>query len=311
MKREVKLTDFFTPSSEKKTRKQYTAEIHLKDSNQPVTKENINADDMQCATASPDTQDQVETPDTGDVKAVKKWEPGSTDLSSLAYTTMGEDWFALLKGEFSKQYFKKIIEFLEEELRKSKVIYPPMGEVFSWSTYTAFDDVKVVIIGQDPYHNPGQAHGLAFSVKPGVVPPPSLKNIYQAIKIDYGQSATFNERNGYLKGWADQGVLMLNATLTVEANKPNSHKGIGWDVFTDETIRILNGRRTGLVFFCWGSFAQKKAATIIDSRKHLVLKSVHPSPLSAHRGFFQCHHFRLANEYLEKRGVRPINWESL
>ena len=214
-----------------------------------------------------------------------------------------ESWKAQLNPEFDKDYFVKLTEFVRNEYR-TKQIFPPAKLIFNAFEHTPFDKVKVVILGQDPYHNDGQAHGLSFSVPDSIQSPPSLVNIYKEINRDLGIPIP---RSGNLTRWADQGVLLLNATLTVQAHMAGSHQNRGWETFTDAAIRQLATEREGLVFLLWGSYAQKKAA-FIDSNKHLVLKSVHPSPLSAHRGFIGCNHFSLTNKYLESKGIAPIQW---
>lgn len=195
-------------------------------------------------------------------------------------------------------------EFLRSELRGGKVIFPPPKQIFAALEATPFDQVKVVILGQDPYHGPGQAHGLCFSVQPGVAVPPSLRNMYVELQRDLGFSPP---RHGCLTRWAEQGVLLLNAVLTVEQGLANSHQGKGWEGFTDSIIDTLNREREGLVFMLWGSYAQAKGK-LIDSRRHCVLKAPHPSPLSAHRGFIGCGHFSAANEYLMRHGKSPVDW---
>lgn len=195
-------------------------------------------------------------------------------------------------------------EFLRSELRSGKVIFPPPKQIFAALEATPFDQVKVVILGQDPYHGPGQAHGLCFSVQPGVAVPPSLRNMYVELQRDLGFSPP---RHGCLTRWAEQGVLLLNAVLTVEQGLANSHQGKGWEGFTDSIIDTLNREREGLVFMLWGSYAQAKGK-LIDSRRHCVLKAPHPSPLSAHRGFIGCGHFSAANEYLMRHGKSPVDW---
>jgi len=215
-----------------------------------------------------------------------------------------ESWKSQLLEEFDKPYMRSLRSFLKAEKSKGAVIYPKGSELFSAMDATRFEKVRVVILGQDPYHGPGQAHGLSFSVKPGVPPPPSLKNIFKELATDIGMPIP---KTGYLKPWADQGVLLLNATLSVEDGKAGSHQGKGWEAFTDEIISKLNEKRENLVFLLWGSYAQKKGLGI-DSKKHLVLKAPHPSPLSAHRGFFGCRHFSKANEYLIAHGNKPIDW---
>lgn len=214
-----------------------------------------------------------------------------------------ETWKMQLSSEFEKEYFIRLTEFVRNEYR-TKQIFPPAKLIFNAFEHTPFDKVKVVILGQDPYHNDGQAHGLSFSVPDGVQSPPSLVNIYKEINRDLGTPIT---RSGNLTRWADQGVLLLNATLTVQAHMAGSHQNRGWETFTDAAIQQLATERENLVFLLWGAYAQKKAA-FIDSNKHLVLKSVHPSPLSAHRGFIGCNHFSLANQYLEVKGIPPIIW---
>jgi uracil-DNA glycosylase len=184
------------------------------------------------------------------------------------------------------------------------VIYPPGPQIFNALNSTPFDQVRVVILGQDPYHGPGQAHGLCFSVMPGVKTPPSLANIYREIQSDLGIDMP---HHGYLQSWAEQGVLLLNAVLTVERGQAGSHQGKGWETFTDEVVRLLNDKTQGLVFMLWGSYAMKKGS-MIDRKRHLVLTAPHPSPLSAHRGFLGCKHFSAANDYLEKQQKQPIDW---
>jgi uracil-DNA glycosylase len=214
-------------------------------------------------------------------------------------------WKTRLVGEFNKSYMQELREFLKKQVAAKKVIYPRGTEYFAALNLTPFDKVKVVILGQDPYHGPGQAHGLCFSVKPGVAIPPSLVNIYKELKSDLGIEPA---KHGYLQSWADQGVLLLNATLSVEAGRAGSHQKKGWEQFTDAVIHRLNEEREGIVFVLWGSYAQKKGE-FIDSKKHFILKGPHPSPLSAHRGFFGCKHFSKINGFLKSRGQEPINWQ--
>ncbi len=214
-------------------------------------------------------------------------------------------WKGALQEEFRKDYFEKIVSFLKAEKKAGKIIYPPGPLIFNAFNCTHFDNVKVVILGQDPYHNPGQAHGLSFSVPDGVAPPPSLVNIYKEIKEDLG--IDIPAKKGNLEKWARQGVLLLNAALTVEANQPMSHSQVGWHHFTDDVIRILSEKKEGLVFILWGKFAQGKEP-LIDKSKHLILKAAHPSPFSAYNGFFGCHHFSKANKWLQDHGERAIDW---
>lgn len=214
-------------------------------------------------------------------------------------------WKKELEAEFSKEYFKKIVDFLKVEKTAGKIIYPPGKLIFNAFQHTPFNQVKVVILGQDPYHNPGQAHGLSFSVPDGIAPPPSLINIFKEIREDLGIEIL--SKHGNLEQWANQGVLLLNASLTVEANKPMSHSNIGWHIFTDAVISKLSQDREDIVFMLWGKFAQSKQM-LINTQKHLVLKAAHPSPLSAHNGFFGCHHFSKANNWLREHGIQPIDW---
>jgi len=214
-----------------------------------------------------------------------------------------DSWGSRLASEFAKPYFAELVGFVKQEYA-THTVYPPGKLIFNAFDLCPFDQVKVVILGQDPYHEPGQAQGLSFSVPSGTILPPSLRNIYKEIESDIGQVAS---TDGDLSCWARQGVLLLNATLTVAAHQAGSHQGHGWEEFTDAVIRLLNAERNGLVFLLWGSYAQRKAA-FIDSSRHLVLRSAHPSPLSAHRGFFGNHHFSQANQYLINQGQQPINW---
>lgn len=214
-------------------------------------------------------------------------------------------WLAMIGDELEKPYMQVLRDFLNQEKAAGKVIYPPSPFIFNAFNHTPFDKVRVVIIGQDPYHGDNQAHGLSFSVPQGIAPPPSLVNIFKEIASDLGIKMS---RNGDLMPWADQGVLLLNATLTVEQSKAGAHQGKGWEIFTDAAISALNTHREGLVFVLWGSYAQKKGA-FIDDKKHLVLKSPHPSPLSAHRGFFGNHQFSIINQHLIHQGQTPIDWQ--
>ena len=231
------------------------------------------------------------------------------DLPVLERKTMHETWLKALYKEFKKPYFTQLKSFLERE-QKSKVIYPPQQDIYSWSRYCPLDRVKVVIIGQDPYHNVNQAHGLCFSVRKGVPMPPSLVNIFKCIKNDKDIKDFVMPQHGCLVGWADQGVLLLNAVLTVEAHKANSQSGKGWEKLTDAVIKCVSSTRENVVYMLWGNYAAKKALGL-NERRNLVLKSVHPSPLSAHRGFMECKHFSKANNYLTEHGQDAINWSNL
>ncbi|MBN1331382.1 uracil-DNA glycosylase [Candidatus Dojkabacteria bacterium] len=212
-------------------------------------------------------------------------------------------WKKLLKDEFSKEYFNLLVDFVKDEY-SSHTVYPPGAKIFNAFDMCPFESTKVVIIGQDPYHGEGQAHGLCFSVAEGVRTPPSLVNIYKEIKNDLGKEIP---NSGNLERWASQGVLLLNATLTVRAHTPGSHQNKGWEQFTDAVIRLISEKKENLVFLLWGSYAQKKGA-VIDKAKHLVLESAHPSPFSADRGFFGCRHFSQTNNYLKKHREEEINW---
>lgn len=217
-----------------------------------------------------------------------------------------ESWYEALRNEFESSYFVEIKTFLIEE-KRHYVVYPPSSLIFNAFNLTPFDKVKVVILGQDPYHNVGQAHGLAFSVPDGIQIPPSLQNIFKELNSDIGMPIP---KSGNLENWAREGVLLLNASLTVRANMAASHARIGWQQFTDAAIRALSDKKEHLVFILWGNYAIAKES-LIDHSKHLVLKTVHPSPLSASRGFFGCHHFSQTNQYLINNGIQPINWASI
>ena len=225
-------------------------------------------------------------------------------------TKIEDTWLKSLKDEFERDYFQRLLKFLEAELSGGKTVFPPLEKVHSWSFLCPFESVKVVILGQDPYHNVGQAMGLAFSVPATLKTlPPSLLNIYKELEKDI--EGFVSPKHGCLIGWASQGVLLLNASLTVRAHEAASHAGRGWETFTDAVVRKVARNREGVVFMLWGAHAQKKAKNVIDRKKHLVLEAVHPSPLSAHRGFFGCKHFSKANEYLKSRDVKPIDWSFL
>ena len=221
----------------------------------------------------------------------------------MAEVRMAEDWKALLCEEFDKPYFNDLVRFVKEEYAQG-VVYPSGANIFRAFDKCPFERLKVVIIGQDPYHGPNQANGLCFSVNDGVAFPPSLQNIFKEVSSDIGVAMP---TSGNLDRWAEQGVLLLNAVLTVRAHNAASHAGRGWEQFTDAVVRTVAERKQGVVYMLWGSYAQRKGA-IVDSAKNLILKSVHPSPLSAYRGFFGCRHFSLANGYLKQLGKEPICW---
>jgi uracil-DNA glycosylase len=222
----------------------------------------------------------------------------------MSQIKLEKSWKQRVESEFQKDYMRQLKSFLQKQYESRKVIYPKGEEYFAALDLTPFDQVKVVILGQDPYHGPGQAHGLAFSVQEGVRFPPSLQNIFKELHNDLGVQLP---TSGNLRKWADQGVLLLNAVLTVEQGLAASHQGRGWENFTDRIIHALNEEKSHLVFILWGSYAQKKGA-FIDRSRHLVLESVHPSPLSAHRGFFGSRPFSKTNEYLKAHHLAPINW---
>jgi uracil-DNA glycosylase len=213
-------------------------------------------------------------------------------------------WLTHLAAEFEQPYMRQLKAFLVQQKQQRRMVFPPSKQIFNAFNTTHFDKVKVVILGQDPYHGPGQAHGLCFSVAPGVPAPPSLQNIFKEIERDLGYPVP---NHGNLQRWAEQGVLLLNATLTVEQGRAGAHQNQGWEQFTDRVIQVLNDQCEGLVFMLWGSYAQKKGR-LVDARKHLVLTSPHPSPLSAHRGFIGNGHFSRANQYLEAHGRSPVDW---
>lgn len=217
---------------------------------------------------------------------------------------IGNDWDEVLEGEFEKPYYLELRQFLKSEY-ETQVIYPDMYNIFNALKYTSYKDTKVLILGQDPYHGENQAHGLAFSVKPGVRIPPSLLNMYKELHTDLG---CFIPNNGYLVPWAEQGVLLLNTALTVRAHQANSHKGKGWEVFTDNIIKLLNLRADPVIFVLWGNNARNKKK-LIDTNKHYIIESAHPSPLSASRGFFGSKPFSKTNDILIKLGKTPINWQ--
>lgn len=214
------------------------------------------------------------------------------------------EWLEYLKPEFSKPYYKDLFEFVKNEYA-TKVIYPPSGDIFSALDHTSIKDVKIVLLGQDPYHEEGQAHGMSFSVRPGIKIPPSLQNMYKELHEELG---LYIPNNGYLEKWANQGVLLLNTCLTVRSGAANSHKGKGWEQFTDAIIKAVNEQDRPIVYMLWGKPAQMKKS-MLNNPKHLILEAPHPSPLSAYRGFFGCKHFSKCNEFLVNNGLSPIDWQ--
>lgn len=217
---------------------------------------------------------------------------------------IGNEWDALLADEIKKDYYLRLREFLKQEYTTRR-IYPPMEDIFNALRHTSYSNVRAVILGQDPYHGAGQAHGMCFSVKKGTPPPPSLQNIFKELKADLGIDPP---NHGELTQWADNGVLLLNTVLTVREGQANSHRGMGWEHFTDRVIQLLNERQQPIVFLLWGGNARSKA-NLITNPQHLVLQCAHPSPLSAYNGFFGCRHFSKTNEFLTQHGMQPINWK--
>ncbi|CAG8498372.1 9917_t:CDS:2 [Racocetra persica] len=252
----------------------------------------------------------IKQPSSGEVvtKVTGKLSEEMKKLLRIELENMDGEWLKVLVNEIQKPYFVELKKFLDTEKSNNKKIFPPESQIYSWSRFTPPSTVKVVILGQDPYHNDGQAHGLCFSVPHNVPPPPSLINIYKGLKNDI---PTFQiPKHGYLVNWAKSGVLLLNTSLTVRAHEPASHSGKGWERFTDAVIQYLNEKKTGLVFMLWGSHAIKKGK-VINKTRHLVLEAVHPSPLSAQRGFFDCRHWSKANKYLKDNGSEEIGWNCL
>jgi len=225
-------------------------------------------------------------------------------MKKAEMVNIGNDWDLLLKDEFTKEYYKNLREFLKAEY-SSYAVYPPMGDIFNALKYTSFADTKVVILGQDPYHGRGQAHGLCFSVQEGIDAPPSLVNIFKELETEIGMEMP---KTGELTGWAKQGVLLLNTTLTVREASPQSHKGRGWEILTDKIISLLSEKKEPIVFLLWGGNARAKKG-LIKGENHLILECAHPSPLSAYNGFFGCNHFIKCNQFLQEHGINPIDWQ--
>ncbi|XP_077570958.1 uracil-DNA glycosylase-like [Stigmatopora nigra] len=278
------------PNDDKDSRKRKSSAVEPEPESEPSS-----------SRSAPLSQEQLDMIERNKKAALEKLSSGQTPSG------FGESWQKPLAAEFGKPYFKQLMQFVKEE-RTRHTVYPPADHVFTWTQMCQINDVKVVILGQDPYHGPNQAHGLCFSVKRPVRPPPSLENIYKELVNDI--EGFKHPKHGDLSGWAKQGVLLLNAVLTVRAHQANSHKDKGWETFTDAVIQWLSNNTEGLVFILWGAYAQKKGATI-NKKRHHILQAVHPSPLSVHRGFFGCKHFSKANELLEKSGKSPVDWTEL
>jgi len=327
--KQTKISSFFSPNAQKRAKTNNPCDLP-EAKKQKLGKEN--EEGAQEETLSQETEEALppcEEPVPPDQEALPPCRPLSPEdkgkieknkmnaklklLSTKTHglvTNFGPSWLPALEAEFSKDYFLKLSQFVASE-RTAKTVFPPASDVFSWTRMCPIERVKVVILGQDPYHGPGQAHGLCFSVQKGVPPPPSLINMYKELEMDI--PGFQRPSHGYLGGWAEQGVLLLNACLTVRKAEANSHKDKGWETFTDAVIETLSKTRPrGLVFILWGSYAQKKG-NVIDRKRpgHYVLSGVHPSPLSAHRGFMGCKHFSKANELLVKEGLDPVDWKHL
>uniref|UniRef100_A0A3P9QFD9 Uracil-DNA glycosylase n=1 Tax=Poecilia reticulata TaxID=8081 RepID=A0A3P9QFD9_POERE len=296
------INSFFSPVSKKRAN-----EVNEPEEN---AQEPVSIKKQKCASVPPEQQSPPPSPLSSDqLERMARNKRAALERLASGQTPpgFGASWRKELAAEFGKPYFKQLMQFVSEE-RKRHTVYPPAEQVFTWSKVCGITDVKVVILGQDPYHGPGQAHGLCFSVKRPVPPPPSLENMYKELATDI--DGFQHPGHGDLTGWARQGVLLLNAVLTVRAHQANSHKDRGWETFTDAVIQWLSSNQEGVVFMLWGSYAQKKGASI-NRKRHHVLQTVHPSPLSAHRGFFGCRHFSKANELLEKCGKSAIDWKAL
>lgn len=298
MVRQASIIDLFKAASVKRSR----SNCKSAEKSSPPAKKLRSNDDETDKVLSPEQRSRMD-----DNRLVAKIKLQTKKTCALS-PNIGKSWYRALEAEFNKPYFTKLSEFLKNE-RDIALVYPPVEEVFSWTTKTDINEIKVVILGQDPYHDTNQAHGLCFSVPKGIACPPSLVNMYKELKNDIGAEFV-TPSHGNLTGWAEQGVLLLNAVLTVRAHLANSHKDKGWEQFTDAVIKWLNANSSGIIFLLWGAYAQKKGQ-FIDQKKHDVLKCAHPSPLSVHKGFFGCGHFSKTNELLKKRNKTPINWSHL
>ncbi|KAJ8379367.1 hypothetical protein SKAU_G00001450 [Synaphobranchus kaupii] len=296
------INSFFSPVAKKRTLEANQQDTKVEEANDNVsTIKKLKPTSDETPTITPLSPEQLDRIEKNKRAALEKLAARNVPDG------FGESWRKGLNEEFGKPYFNRLITFVSDE-RKHHTIYPPADQVFTWTQMCTIQDVKVVVLGQDPYHGPNQAHGLCFSVQRPVSPPPSLVNMYKELATDI--EGFQHPGHGDLTGWAKQGVLLLNAVLTVRAHQANSHKDKGWETFTDAVVQWLNGNLEGLVFMLWGSYAQKKGIAI-NRKRHHVLQTVHPSPLSAHRGFFGCKHFSKTNELLEKSGKKPIDWTAL
>ncbi|XP_013378607.1 uracil-DNA glycosylase [Lingula anatina] len=299
-----KISSFFSPVQQKRPlcSKEDTNVPVKKAKNDPAdSKENVH-EALTSPSLSPEQKQRIDRN-----QAAAKAKRIAAQTKGLV-VNMGASWMKALEPEFSKPYFTKLSEFIHSERQKSLAIFPPADQVFTWTQMEDIKNVKVVILGQDPYHGDGQAHGLCFSVPEKIRPPPSLENMFKELESDI--EGFKPPGHGNLTGWAQQDVLLLNAVLTVQAHRANSHKDMGWEKFTDAVVSWINKNLHGVVFMLWGSYAQKKGACV-DKKRHHVLSTVHPSPLSAYRGFLGCKHFSKANELLKKQGKKPIDWTYL
>ncbi|RKP14964.1 uracil-DNA glycosylase-like protein [Piptocephalis cylindrospora] len=306
------LTNFFTVKRKAETSSSAPSDVAQKDAVASSLKPSKSSQDNQEPTAAVIESKTENNENDGErVKRLRVEDftvSENLKVSNLEIGSMHPTWYRALSAEFRKPYFAKLKAFLTKEYQGQQKIFPPLVDVYSWSRFTHFDEVRVVILGQDPYHNHNQAHGLCFSVRKGIPPPPSLVNMYKELTLE---DPSFSPpKHGYLGGWASQGVLMLNTTLTVRAHQAASHAGQGWENLTDAVIETVNKRKRNVVFILWGAHAQKKGRGI-DKKKHLILQGPHPSPLSAHRGFFNCGHFAKANDYLESKGLPLVDWANL
>ncbi|XP_023664026.1 uracil-DNA glycosylase-like isoform X1 [Paramormyrops kingsleyae] len=295
------LHSFFSPLSKKRSvdgSNETDGDIQSKDNVSSLKKLKSTSDD---AVPSPLSSEQLDRIEKNKRAALERL------CARNVPEGFGDSWRNALIAEFGKPYYIKLMSFVAEE-RRRYTIYPPPNQVFSWTQMCTIHEVKVVILGQDPYHGPGQAHGLCFSVQRPVPPPPSLENMYKELSTDI--EGFQHPGHGDLTGWAKQGVLLLNAVLTVRAHQANSHRDQGWETFTDAVVQWLNTHLSGLVFMLWGAYAQRKG-DVIDRKRHHVLQTAHPSPLSAHRGFLGCRHFSKTNQLLQRSGKKPIDWTAL
>ena len=305
-----RVTDFFAVAPKKQALESAVNKIKTPSPSDVSTKDDSLSSSTSNKESESNKSDLSKTSDWDKEKWVQSLDPETKELLTLEIDTLGSSWLEHLHQEITKPYFIKLKQFLKSQKEKKVQIFPPEKDIYSWSRLSAFSNVRVVILGQDPYHNVGQAHGLAFSVNPPTPPPPSLVNIYKELKSCYPETFIIPKHGSLLK-WANQGVLMLNACLTVEAHRPNSHANKGWEQFTEQVIKIILKNNKHVVLMAWGSPAGKRINQIQPGQQHLVLRSVHPSPLSASRGWFGTQHFIKANEWLQTKDLEPIDWHLL